>query len=105
MILHRDEGLCSKTTIKDSNGKEISARLVFTHCIKFMKDDLMKMVERKKVDTEFKTENIRWVITVPAIWEEPAKQFMREAARELESREITYFWRWNLRLLLSTSKK
>lgn len=23
----------------------------------------------------------------------------------LESREITYFWRWNLRLLLSTSKK
>lgn len=77
------KGLCSKTTIKDSNGKEILARLIFTHCIKFMKDDLMEMVERKKVDTEFKTENIRWVITVPAIWEEPAKQFMREAAREV----------------------
>lgn len=82
MILHRDEGLCSKTQIKDSNGKEISAKHIFTHCIKFMKDDLMKMVKKKKLDTEFKTENIRWVITVPAIWEEPAKQFMREAAQE-----------------------
>lgn len=48
-----------------------------------MKDDLMKMVKKKKVDTEFTTENIRWVITVPAIWEEPAKQFMREAAQEV----------------------
>lgn len=48
-----------------------------------MKDDLMKMVKKKKIDTEFKTENIRWVITVPAIWEEPAKQFMREAAQEV----------------------
>lgn len=25
-------------------------------------------------------EAIRWVITVPAIWKQPAKQFMREAA-------------------------
>lgn len=25
-------------------------------------------------------ETIRWVITVPAIWDENAKQFMREAA-------------------------
>lgn len=23
---------------------------------------------------------VRWVITVPAIWKQPAKQFMREAA-------------------------
>uniref|UniRef100_A0A8K9V3F5 Heat shock protein 12A n=1 Tax=Oncorhynchus mykiss TaxID=8022 RepID=A0A8K9V3F5_ONCMY len=29
---------------------------------------------------EFDNTNIRWVITVPAIWKMPAKQFMREAA-------------------------
>lgn len=23
---------------------------------------------------------VRWVITVPAVWRQPAKQFMREAA-------------------------
>ena len=27
-----------------------------------------------------KEENIRWVLTVPAIWSDPAKQFMTEAA-------------------------
>lgn len=55
-----------------------------------MKDDLMKMVERMKADTEFKTENIRWVITVPAIWEEPAKQFMREAAHDVRRICLTH---------------
>ena len=25
-------------------------------------------------------ENIKWIITVPAIWEDAAKQFMRDAA-------------------------
>lgn len=29
---------------------------------------------------EFDNNNVRWVITVPAIWKMPAKQFMREAA-------------------------
>lgn len=29
---------------------------------------------------------IRWVITVPAIWKQPAKQFMREAAYKVRGR-------------------
>lgn len=29
---------------------------------------------------EFDNTTVRWVITVPAIWKMPAKQFMREAA-------------------------
>lgn len=29
---------------------------------------------------EFDNNDVRWVITVPAIWKMPAKQFMREAA-------------------------
>lgn len=29
---------------------------------------------------EFDNADVRWVITVPAIWKMPAKQFMREAA-------------------------
>lgn len=31
-------------------------------------------------------EEIRWVITVPAVWRQPAKQFMREAAYLVGSR-------------------
>lgn len=29
---------------------------------------------------DFDNNDVRWVITVPAIWKMPAKQFMREAA-------------------------
>lgn len=29
---------------------------------------------------DFDNADVRWVITVPAIWKMPAKQFMREAA-------------------------
>ena len=28
-------------------------------------------------------ENIEWVLTVPAIWDDPAKQFMRKAAEKV----------------------
>jgi hypothetical protein len=29
-------------------------------------------------------EDVRWVVTVPAIWKQPAKQFMREAAYQVK---------------------
>lgn len=63
----------------------MSAKKIFTHCIKYMKDDLLKMVRKKKVEAGFMDDNILWVITVPAIWEEPAKQFMRAAALDVNT--------------------
>lgn len=33
---------------------------------------------------EFDNNDVRWVITVPAIWKMPAKQFMREAAYKVD---------------------
>jgi hypothetical protein len=30
-------------------------------------------------------EDVRWVVTVPAIWKQPAKQFMREAAYQVKN--------------------
>lgn len=33
---------------------------------------------------EFDNADVRWVITVPAIWKMPAKQFMREAAYKVQ---------------------
>ncbi|XP_045171003.2 heat shock 70 kDa protein 12A-like [Mercenaria mercenaria] len=35
----------------------------------------------KQVDTGFGVSDIHWVLTVPAIWNDAAKQFMREAAQ------------------------
>lgn len=36
---------------------------------------------------DFDNNDVRWVITVPAIWKMPAKQFMREAAYKVGGRE------------------
>ncbi|XP_048778297.2 heat shock 70 kDa protein 12A-like [Ostrea edulis] len=82
MILHNEENLSSETMLKDSRGYEMPAKLVFTHCIRFMKEDLLKMVKKKKLEAAYTVNDIRWVLTVPAIWEEPAKKFMREAAED-----------------------
>lgn len=35
--------------------------------------------------SEFENADVRWVITVPAIWKQPAKQFMRQAAYQVRA--------------------
>ena len=36
-------------------------------------------------------EDVRWVVTVPAIWRQQAKQFMREAAYQVGGSEGKVF--------------
>ncbi|XP_062571662.1 heat shock 70 kDa protein 12A-like [Saccostrea cucullata] len=82
MLLHSEEGLSNETTLTDSRGFKMPALDIFTHCIKYMKDDLLDIVKKRNVDNLLTDDNILWVLTVPAIWDEPAKQFMREAAEK-----------------------
>lgn len=35
---------------------------------------------REQSECMLEKDAVRWVLTVPAIWKQPAKQFMREAA-------------------------
>ena len=44
-----------------------------------MKDHLIRAM-KSNLDFVPEASSIRWVLTVPAIWDENAKQFMREAA-------------------------
>ena len=46
--------------------------------LQYMKRHLMDTLERK--GTGVRDEDISWVITVPAIWSDAAKQMTREAA-------------------------
>jgi molecular chaperone DnaK (HSP70) len=46
--------------------------------IRYLKDHLLAMVQDRVND--IKETDIQWVLTVPAIWNDAAKQFMREAA-------------------------
>ena len=52
---------------------------VFIHCIRHMKEHLLKELEDKLTDT-VTVDDIDFVLTVPAIWDDTAKMFMREAA-------------------------
>lgn len=63
------------------NGKQMDAMKVFSEMIKYFKNHLIKECEDKK--TNVKEADIQFVITVPAIWTDPAKQFMREAAENV----------------------
>ncbi|OWF41867.1 Heat shock 70 kDa protein 12B [Mizuhopecten yessoensis] len=78
MLLHGKLTLDRNVMIKDIGGKEMPALDVFCHSIRYLKDNLMTTLENRSID--IKEEEIRFVLTIPAIWNEPAKQFMREAA-------------------------
>lgn len=80
MMLHDKMIMDRNVTIEDSGGRKYPARSVFQHSIAYLKKHFFKTIEDR--DLGLKPEDITWVLTVPAIWNEPAKQFMREAAVE-----------------------
>ena len=75
----------TETTIKAANGESMKAKNVFAHSIGFLKDEAIKVIRQRTGDDNYNTDDIQWVLTVPAIWTPKAKQFMREAAYEVGS--------------------
>ena len=85
--------LSRKTLLEDSQRKTMCAMDVFTAVIKALKDHLIGSLMEKDKDRLDKgkrkghrvraddfSDLIHWVLTVPAIWDDKAKQFMRESA-------------------------
>ncbi|XP_052722156.1 heat shock 70 kDa protein 12A-like isoform X2 [Crassostrea angulata] len=68
-----------KTQCIAENGLSVNAMKVFTHCINHMRKHLLKDIE-EKLAGEITMDDIHFVLTVPAIWDDTAKMFMREAA-------------------------
>lgn len=64
--------------LTDDQGHEMSAMKVFSESIRFLKEHLIRTCEDR--DYGLKEHETHWVLTVPAIWDDAAKQFMREAA-------------------------
>ena len=70
--------------LSDVTGKtEISAKTVFSLAILAVKTKLIENIKSTSKYNEFTEDRIRWVLTVPAIWEDDAKLFMRECAQEV----------------------
>ncbi|KAK3714630.1 hypothetical protein QZH41_012080 [Actinostola sp. cb2023] len=81
MALHTKKDLNKAIEIKAANGRSIKALTVFAHALKFFKDHVIEELTDQSA-TQILEDDIQWVITVPAIWKAPAKQFMRNAAYE-----------------------
>ena len=70
--------LSTETQVSDIKGKTLPAVYVFSQAIKYLMDHLDDALKTKGI--EIQEGDIEWVLTVPAIWNDPAKQFMRQAA-------------------------
>ncbi|KAM9342349.1 heat shock 70 kDa protein 12A-like [Pholidichthys leucotaenia] len=86
--------LSGDVTIEDANKKSMKALTVFAEALRFLKDDALETISAK-AGKEFIASDFTWVLTVPAIWDPSAKQFMRKAAtqagivtREMEDRLV-----------------
>ncbi|XP_065490183.1 heat shock 70 kDa protein 12B [Caloenas nicobarica] len=81
MKIHSTSDLTMKTELEAVNGKKMPALEVFAHALRFFKQHAVQEL-REQCPSLPERDAVRWVITVPAIWKQPAKQFMREAAYE-----------------------
>lgn len=80
-ILNNEKEQLSKSMlIKDDKGKEAPALDLFAHVIRYLKNHLLSALVAKGITVNNK--DIHWVLPVPALWTDSAKQFMREAANK-----------------------
>ena len=70
-----------KLMFNDAQGRPFPLFTLVTETIRYLKDELIKSCKRNVL--EFSDTDIRWVLTVPAIWSDAAKNFMREAAENV----------------------
>ncbi|XP_053378752.1 heat shock 70 kDa protein 12A-like [Mercenaria mercenaria] len=80
MKLYQTKKLQKGTEIPDIHGKCLPAMHIFAVVISHLKDKIHEQLKSHYAGLQ--EEDILWVITVPAIWSDSAKQFMREAAKQ-----------------------
>ncbi|KAI1883799.1 hypothetical protein AGOR_G00235310 [Albula goreensis] len=68
--------------VSAKNGKPLSALKVFSESLRYMKDHVLKTIQEHSSKITVTVSDITWILTVPAIWDAGAKQFMREAAMQ-----------------------
>ena len=67
--------------LEDVTGKSLLAIEVFGLSIQALTSHMQKLLDKE--GTNVKPHEIKWVLTVPAIWPDSAKQFMRKSAENV----------------------
>ncbi|XP_053389874.1 heat shock 70 kDa protein 12B-like [Mercenaria mercenaria] len=80
MLLYEQKKLTREAHIYDINGNPMPAMTIFAMSIRYLKKHFLSQLDKQV--TGVQETDIQYVLTVPAIWDDRAKQFMREAAVE-----------------------
>lgn len=75
------------TPIMAANGKTMNAKTVFAQSLEHFLN-LAKTEVPLTTGVPWKDDEVKWVLTVPAIWGDRAKDFMRKAAMEVSCSEF-----------------
>ncbi|XP_061164938.1 heat shock 70 kDa protein 12A-like [Saccostrea echinata] len=62
--------------------KKVNAIIVFKGAIEYMKNQALSSIRENDRESDINESTISWMLTVPAIWSDVAKNFMRKAAEE-----------------------
>lgn len=81
--------------LEDIRGKSVPAIEVFGLSIKALVTHLTDILDKQ--GTGMDKSEIQWVLTVPAIWTDAAKQFMRKSAVKVSSVDKTQSKYWYLK--------
>ncbi|XP_065885763.1 heat shock 70 kDa protein 12A-like isoform X2 [Dysidea avara] len=68
-------------TIQAANGKCLPAIDVYAMTLKYLKDTALEWMDKM---FKYPGRSIQWIVTVPAIWSDAAKEIMRKAAEKVE---------------------
>lgn len=80
MNLHNNKNIKSEMVLEDITGKPVPAIDIFSLSIHALVKHLMGLLHTQ--GTGLDIHEIRWVLTVPAIWSDAAKSFMRKSAEK-----------------------
>jgi len=81
MQLYETKKLSRRSKLRDATGKRMKALDVFTTVFRRLKQIILHQINLSKLASFCITsDDVGWMITIPAIWTDEARQFMREAA-------------------------
>ena len=64
-----------------NDNKEIDIEELISIILKYLKEHAIKLIKEENNDLEI-NDNIKWILTVPAIWDEKNKNIMMRAAKK-----------------------
>lgn len=74
--------LSRSTEVVATNGAKMRAVDVLAHALRHFSQQAVREISEQS-ETPLSNDDIRWVVTVPAIWTAAAKQLMRQAAYDV----------------------